>query len=218
MPTTTMQIRTRRRTRGRKISRRRPRKLSRRQSLSRNGGAPSRYQNSRAGIVSKHAHTNASYQERLARKKNERQIDKYYNNLAKKLLRDERGIVKKLFESGQADEFAQSVTQRVPNLRPNLNVNHLIIALLVSVMSGVDARTLRARVSTTALQNAWDTTDPRRPDEVWSFWELLKSNGNGGWLLNPNAITGPSQDPDTNYKQREEQRLQEQAEADFVEL
>ncbi len=209
-----MQIRTRR-----KISRRRPRKLSRRQSLSRNGGAPPRYQNRRAGIVSNKANNRAYIQERRTAKQNAIQNYNYYNDLAKELLKDPV-LVNNLWDAETMDDF-EKIVGRTPVASPGrvpMNVKLLTVAVLLAMMSGVDARSLgrgnRAHVRTDALEKMFDTTDPNRPDQVWEFWRTFKFDGSGGWGPDPKAPTGPPQDPDINYEQREQRRREEQ----FVEL
>jgi hypothetical protein len=199
MPTT-MQIRTRRR-RGRKISRRRQRKVSQRQS--RGGG--SRY-NSQYTRASNKALFDSQKQEASHRRQNEIQVDRYHEKLANKIFTETPAIVENLFESGSNGEtnFKQQV-RRQYHTRFNLKV--LIVALLmVAMTSKGDAlmlgKGIRRKVSTSALQHAWDERSPKRPGEIWSFWRQFNMDGKGGWEF---ESIGPPLDPKANYSKIAEQ-------------
>jgi len=181
--------------------------------------------------------------ETILRNESEHKIEEFIKELTKMV--NDRPPPSNQTEAAAAAEAAASAAvtddafvQRVQNMVPRtfktrgFNVKSLILAMLLVFAEGANARVQRIRVSTTALQNAWNPTDPRRPDEIWSFWKQFKFDGKRGWSLDPKANYGPPQDLDINYQHRERQRLaelreakerkeaelQKLREADFVEL
>ncbi len=208
----------------RKVSRRQS--LSRRRSKSRNGGGKGPGGKGPGGKGrysrdSRYANTRYQQQQRHARAQNEIQIDRYHKNLAITLLRDSPEIVKELFELGPNEGIDANFMQNLyPTIGRNFNVKILTVALLVVMAEQADAglglyklgRGNRRKISTKALQNAWAERDPRRPGEIWSFFQQFNFDGRGGWSF---ESIGPRPDPTVNYdaraeKYREEARRREQ--------
>lgn len=163
--------------------------------------------------------------ETILRNESEHKIEEFIKELTKKV--NDRPPPSNQTEAAAAAEAAadaavtdDAFVRRVKTMVPRtfktgrgFNVKSLILAMLLVFAEGANARVQRIRVSTTALQNAWKPTDPRRPDEIWSFWDQFKFDGKRGWSLDPKANYGPPQDPDINYQHRERQRLAEIREA-----
>jgi hypothetical protein len=121
-----------------------------------------------------------------------------------------------LFELGPNEGIDDNFMRNLyPKIGRNFNVKILTVALLVLMAEEADAwggRGNRRKISTKALQNAWAERDPRRPGEIWSFFQQFNFDGRGGWSF---ESIGPRPDPTVNYdaraeKYREEARRREQ--------
>jgi len=185
-----MQIRTRRR-RIKKISRRQ-RSVSRRRSSSRNGGSrqnPSKSQFNRSshssyGRQSSRTSTRYTQQTHHASMQNEEQ----YANLANKIVNESPQIKDMLlrkftFSDGEiSDDFTpQQVLGMLPlkyqqQKYPKLNVKLLLYMIILFVLQGVqgaDARQLKTKVPTPAIDKWLDSLGGPRIDttgKIWDFW------------------------------------------------
>lgn len=177
-----MQIRTRRR-RIKKISRRQ-RSVSRRRSSSRNGGSRqnplsqfNRSPRSSYGRQSSGTSTRYTQQTHHASMQNEEQ----YANLAEKIVNDSPQIKNellsklKLNSDGEiSDDFTpQQVLGMLPSRYQKLNVKLLLYMIILFVVQGADARRLRIKVPTPAIDKWLDSLGGPRIDTTgkkWDFW------------------------------------------------
>ena len=106
------------------------------------------------------------------------------------------------------NNIRNGIIRRIPQPRlQGINVVLLVgLIFMMFMIDQVDARRLgrgnTARIRTPAIDNMFNPYDPRRPDQIWSFFNALFSlfgYGPGAWGPDPAAFTGPRTDPTRFY-------------------
>jgi len=215
-----MQIRTRRR-RIKKISRRQ-RSVSRRRSSSRNGGSrhnPSQFNRSpqsRQSRQSRQANTRYIKQTHRASMQNEEQYANLANE-ANKIVNESPQIKDMLlrkftFSDGvKSDDFTpQQVLGMLPlTLSPKLNVKLLLYMIILIVLQGADARQLRTKVPTPAIDKWLDSLGGPRIDTTGKIWDFLSQQWKPdpkfratGVEFNPAGYLQPAQHTHANASEK----------------